>query len=282
MEVGIGLPTGIRDVEGRTVIEWARRAEAAGFSSLGTTDRLVYGNYEPLIALAAAAAATDRIRLATDILIAPLRTNTALLAKQAASIDRLSNGRLVLGLAVGGREDDFQRSGADFHARGKTFEGQLLELGDLWSGSDVGPAPANGRRPTVLIGGRSDAAFRRAARYADGWTMGGGTPADFAGRLRQLREAWQAAGREGEPRTMALMYFALGPDAEHAARENLGDYYAFAGDYAERIIAALPKDEHAVQKAVAEFAQAGVDELICFPTSPDPAQVELLAQAAGL
>src|SRR3954463_16261057 len=113
MDVGIGLPNAVRGVDRRGIVEWAQRAEEAGFSTLGTIDRIVYPNYESLIALAAAAAVTERIGLATDILIAPLRRSTALLAKQAATVDSLSGGRLVLGLAPGGREDDYEISGAD-------------------------------------------------------------------------------------------------------------------------------------------------------------------------
>src|SRR5215218_8688439 len=156
MDVGIGLPTTIPGVTGPQVLEWARRAEARGFSSLGTIDRIVYPNYEPLIALAAAAAVTERIRLTTSILIAPNRANAALLAKQAATLDHLSGGRLVLGLAVGGREDDFTVSGVDFHSRGRLFEGMLAQMGSLWAGEPadgggtVGPQPPRGR-PTVII-----------------------------------------------------------------------------------------------------------------------------------
>ena len=281
MDVGIGLPNAVRGVDRRGIVEWARRAEAAGFSSLGTIDRIAYPNYESLIALAAAAAVTERIRLVTDILIAPLRTNTALLAKQAATIDSLSEGRLVLGLAVGGREDDYEISGADFGSRGKTFDRQLEELGALWRGErGVGPRPARGDRPTVLIGGSSDVAFRRAARHADGWTLGGGTPDAFAEGREKLRAAWAAEGRDGEPRTMVLFYFALGDDAEAAARASLGDYYGFLGEYADQIVAGAAKDEDAVKGYLSAFEQAGVDEVICFPTSTDPEQVDLLAGVA--
>jgi alkanesulfonate monooxygenase SsuD/methylene tetrahydromethanopterin reductase-like flavin-dependent oxidoreductase (luciferase family) len=282
MDIGIGLPNAVRGVDRAGIVEWARRAEAAGFSSLGTIDRIVYGNYESLIALAAAAAVTERIRLATDILIAPLRRSTAVLAKQAATLDHLSGGRLELGLAVGGRSDDFDAVGADFHARGRIFERQLEEMERIWAGeAGVGPAPANGRRPGLLIGGNSKASFRRAARYADGWTQGGAGPQAFAESLGSLHEAWQAAGRSDKPRTAALFYFVLGDDAEQVARANLGHYYSFLGEYADRVVQSAAKDEQALSEYLSAFEQAGADEVICFPASTDPAQVDLLARALG-
>jgi len=275
MDVGIGLPNSVRGVDRRGIVEWARRAEEAGFSSLGTIDRIVFPSSESLISLAAAAAVTERIRLVTDILIAPLRANTALFAKQTATLDHLSEGRLVLGLAVGGREDDFELSGIDFSARGRIFDRQLEELGSLWGTDRVAP----GARPGLLIGGASEAAFRRAARYADGWTLGGGPPELFTERYPKVRAAWEAAGREGEPRTMALFYFALGEKAEEDAREDLLDYYGFLGDGAEQVVAGAAKDEATVARYLAGFEEAGVDEVICFPTSIDPEQVDLLAAA---
>ena len=279
MDIGIGLPNAVRGVERQGIVDWATRAEAAGFASLGTLDRIAYPNYESIVALAAAAAVTERIRLVTDILILPLRTNTALFAKQTATIDALSGGRLELGLAVGGRKDDYELSGADFSSRGASFDRQLVELTELWAGDAVGPDPANGTRPGLLIGGQSDKAFQRAAKYADGWTMGGGGPDAFTAALGKLKAAWSEAGRDGEPRTSALFYFSLGPDAENVAARNLGDYYSFLSDYAQQIVQSAAKDAATLNGYVSAFEQAGVDEIICFPASSDPAQVELLAEA---
>jgi alkanesulfonate monooxygenase SsuD/methylene tetrahydromethanopterin reductase-like flavin-dependent oxidoreductase (luciferase family) len=280
MDIGIGLPNAVLGVDRRGIVDWAREAERAGFASLGTIDRIAFDNYDSLTSLAAAAAVTERIRLTTDILIAPLR-QTAHLAKQAATIDNLSGGRLVLGIAVGGREDDFELSEVEFHRRGAIIDRQLAQLAELWKREgDFGPRPANGERPSLLIGGTADVAFRRAAKYADGWTLGGGTPDAFREGAAKLREAWSAEGRDGEPRTMALFYFALGESAEEDARHALGSYYAFLGDYAAQIVQSAAKDEDTVRGYLAAFEEAGADEVICFPSSADPRQVELLAAAA--
>jgi alkanesulfonate monooxygenase SsuD/methylene tetrahydromethanopterin reductase-like flavin-dependent oxidoreductase (luciferase family) len=281
MDVGIGLPNAVPGVDRAGTVDWARRAEAAGFASLGTIGRIAYPNYEELISLAAAAAVTERIRLVTDILLAPLRANTALFAKQAATLDSLSNGRLVLGIAPGGRDDDYEVSGVDFHERGKIFDRQLQELPKLWTGDEVGPRPANGARPRLLIGGSVDAALRRAARYADGWTLGGGTPDALAQKAARLEELWKAEDREGSPYKMALFYFGLGEDAELHARQDLAHYYAWLGDeLANQIVSSAATDAAAVKSYLSAFEQAGADEVICFPVSTDPGQVELLAEAA--
>src|SRR5437763_6599113 len=102
MQVGIGLPNATRGVQGKQLIDFAREADRAGFSTLGTIDRIAYSNYEALVTLGAAAAVTERIRLMTSVLLAPLRTNTALFAKQAASVEGISDGHLVIGMADDG------------------------------------------------------------------------------------------------------------------------------------------------------------------------------------
>jgi alkanesulfonate monooxygenase SsuD/methylene tetrahydromethanopterin reductase-like flavin-dependent oxidoreductase (luciferase family) len=280
MEIGIGLPNAVAGVDRAGTVDWARRAEDAGFSSLGTIGRIVYPNYEELISLAAAAAVTERIRPVTDVLLAPMRRDTALLAKQVATLDSLSEGRLVLGLAVGGRQDDYEISGVDFAERGKIFDRQLEELIEFWEGDRVGPPTASGARPRMLIGGYDDIALRRAARHADGWTQGGGTPDALAASAARLADFWRAEGREGSPYKLALFYFGLGEDAQERARADLADYYAWLGEEtANQIVESAATDADTVKSYLSAFEEAGANEVICFPVSTDPGQVELLAEA---
>lgn len=286
MKVGIGLPSTVPGVDKAALLGYARRAEERGFSSLGTIDRLVFGNYESLIALAAAAAVTERIGLLTDILIVPYRANAALLAKQAATVDAVSGGRLTLGVAVGGREDDYAASDVPLDSRGARMDAMLREMKEIWGGADrgfagpIGPPPARSGGPELVIGGATTAAFRRVREYGDGWTMGGGTPDDFAAGAEQARSAWRAAGRQGDPRLIALCYFALGDRARETADAYLGTYYGFLGDQVVGMIAgsAIVTPEMTVQYREG-FAHAGADELVYFPCSTDVGQADLLADA---
>ncbi len=282
MEIAIGLPTTIPGTTREQVLEWAKRADTAGFSSLGTIDRLVYPNYEPLVALAAAAAVTERIRLTTAIALLPLRQNAPLVAKQAASLQKLSDGRLVLGVAPGGRSDDYEAVGVPFNRRGKLMDEMLDEITRIWAGEERGFAGGIGpdvsdNPPSIVVGGGADAAYRRAATYGDGWIMGGGPPEVFAGAREKVLEAFQDAGRTEQPRALSLTYFSLDADPETQTRDTIGDYYAFAGEYQAMVIQGTAKGEDEVEERVRGFAEAGCDELIMFPASPDPDQVDKLA-----
>ncbi len=285
MDVGIGLPSHIPGVTCSTVVEWARRADKHGFASLAVIDRIVYASYEPLIALAAAAAVTQRARLTTAILIGPLRTNAALLAKQVASLDALSNGRVVLGIAVGGREDDFTASGAEFKGRGRALDRQIDEMRRIWAGESRGTAGAIGptpvRQPAIIMGGHSEAALKRAARLADGWIMGGGaTPDNFRKAAGRFNAIWSAQGRKGKPRLLALNYFAIGAEAAAAGKNTVRDYYRFAGPYAEQVASSVLTTDAEVKERIAGLEQAGCDELLLIPGAAQPEQVDLLAAAA--
>ena len=288
MDIGIGLPSTIPGIPGRLILDWARAAEQAGFASLGTLDRIVYGNLETVPTLAAAAAVTDRIGLTTAILIGPYRGNGALLAKQLATVDSIAGGRLRVGIAVGGRADDYEATGSPFRERGRNFDRQLAELRAVWAqqprgfAGPIGPAPVQAGGPPLLLGGNAAAAFRRMTEFGAGWIMGGGGPEAFAAGADQARRAWREAGREGEPRLAALGYVSLGEDGAEHAQRYLGDYYSFLGDFAEQIAASALTSPQQVADTVARFTDAGCDELILFPCHPDVRQVPLTAGAAGL
>lgn len=288
MDLGIGLPNAVPSTTGKQLTDWARAAEEAGFSTLGTIDRIVYPSYESLVALSAAAAVTERIRLATDVLLGPLRQNPSLIAKQMLSLDALAGGgRTVLGIGAGGREDDFEVGGLSMSGRGAWLDSALEKILAIWNGegeveSKVGPRPQDDR-PTLLVGGYVQASFERAARFGDGWTQGGSGPDQFEEDAANVEEAWKRHGREGEPYKMALTYFSLGPDAEKDAQASLGSYYAYMGEESSAMIVAnAVKDADSVKAVVSSFESKGCDELILFPSSPDPEQVTLLADAAGL
>ena len=285
MDIGIGLPNTVPDTEGRTLIDWAKHAEEAGFSTLGTIGRLVYPNYEELVALSAAAAVTSQIRLTTGVLLAPLYTNSALFAKQAASLDRLSGGRLVLGMGLGGREDDFAASGVSTQGRGKRLEEQIAMMKRVWSGEEfgyagaIGPEPARRGGPEIILGGASEATFRRVARMADGWIMGGGTPDMFAQAAAGVDQAWQDAGRPGRPRKLTLAYFGLGPEARSQAEGYLLHYYGWLGEIANMIAGSAAVSPEMVKSYVAAFEASGCDEIIFVPTASRLDQISLLAEA---
>jgi alkanesulfonate monooxygenase SsuD/methylene tetrahydromethanopterin reductase-like flavin-dependent oxidoreductase (luciferase family) len=205
-----------------------------------------------------------------------------LLAKQLATVDTISQGRLRVGIAVGPRVDDYEATGSSFRERGRNFEAQLAELQAVWAqrprgdAGPVGPAPVQAGGPPLLIGFTSaaDIGFRRMADFGAGWIMGVGSP--------EARRAWNGAHRAGVPHLAALAYVSLGDDAVGHARRYLGDYYGFLGRSAEQKVAGALTSPGEVADAVAAFTDAGCDELMLIPCNPDLAQVSLTACAAGL
>ncbi|MGW1669506.1 LLM class flavin-dependent oxidoreductase [Streptomyces sp. NPDC002324] len=278
--VGLGLP--VDDPAG--LLTWARLADASPFRTLGLLDRLVYDNPEPLVTLAALAGATSRVRVQTEVLLAP-HHNTAVLAKQTATLDRISGGRFTLGIGVGGREDDCRVAGIDIRRRGRRLDEQLEQLRWAWSGQPyaegvgaVGPLPATPGGPEVLFGGFAPAALERVARWGDGF-LGAALPPTYLDRLfRDVEAAWERHGRSGRPKLVAQVSVAVGPPSVIAdARANLLRYYAFTGR-AEYMAEGLLTTPEAVRAAVAGYAGIGADEVILYCWSPDPGQIGRLSE----
>jgi alkanesulfonate monooxygenase SsuD/methylene tetrahydromethanopterin reductase-like flavin-dependent oxidoreductase (luciferase family) len=278
MNVGLGLPIS----DPATLLTWARRAEAGPFSTLGLLDRLVYENPEPLVALAVLAGATSRIRLQTEVLLAPLR-DTALLAKQAATLDRMSGGRLTLGLGIGGRDDDYHVTRSDKRTRGRRLDEQVAAMRRLWRGDPyddsagpVGPAPARPDGPEILFGGFQPAALERVARWGGGF-LAAAAPSWAGGLFDTVRTYWREHGRDGQPRIVAQVNVALGPqDVVNEARASMHAYYAFTA-VADQMVSGMLTTVPGIRDAITRFADLGADEVMLYCYGLDPAQVDRLA-----
>ena len=282
MEIGIGLPTTVPAVGGAQLMDFARRADECGFSTLAVLDRFAYDSYDNIVALAGAAAATERIRLATTVLLAPYRPSVTELAKQLASVDQLSGGRLVVGVAAGGRADDFEATGMDYRTRGSRLDTMLERLGRIWSGEDggTGPRPVRGAIP-LWVGGHSEAALRRTARYGRAWIAPGGSVAGFPGLAERAAAVFAEEGRaEDPPRLVSLAFVAPGSERLARGASYVRRYYSHVGPKAEFLARSLISSEDQLREIIAGYAGAGCDELILFPCTGDPEQVEELAKVA--
>ncbi|MEU4247685.1 LLM class flavin-dependent oxidoreductase [Amycolatopsis sp. NPDC026612] len=281
MKIGIGLPNQVRGMRPDVIPTWAAKAEEAGFSTLGTVGRIAYPGVTDTVALAAAAGATSRIGLISNVLLGTVWP-PVLLAKEIAGIDGVSGGRLTLGIGIGGREDDFVADGLGPKGLGKRIDADLEVYRDVWGGKPVGggtnPAvPPGTRQVPLLFGGFAPKALARMAKWGEGYVGGSVPPEMVAGAFDQARAAWREAGREGEPRLVAITYFALGePDT---GRGNVHDYYSYLGDDSAGFISSgVRTTPDAVREAVQAFGDLGADELIFNPGTDDLDDIARLAE----
>jgi len=290
MKVGVGLPnTLVPETDRGLFLEWARKAESAGFSTLATIDKPNYDSFDPLISLAVAAGVTERIRLATTILQLPNRNET-LVAKQLAVIDVLSGGRVTFGTAVGGREDDFEVFGADFGARGKRFEEQLTRIHQIWSDARqatadkgvLGPAPVQQPGPPIWIGGLNEKTIQRAIRLGDGFIFGTAGPQMMGQYAPQIREWAKGAGKTNYP-VAGLAYAGFGPDPKAAldsAAHHVIRYYGQLWTEPENLIHHGPPEKIAEELRL--YRDGGADEIIFFLEFPELEQLDYLARAVEI
>ena len=313
---GFSLPSG--ETSFSLVATWAKRAEDLGFDSVWVSDHFFYSfarygadpapiaSLEPLTTLAGIAAVTHRVRLGTLVLCSAFR-HPALLARIAASIDLLSDGRLDLGLGAGWMREEFDAFGYPFGTPGERFEAleeSLDVIRRLFGGDPVtydGPtvslreavlAPAPERGPALWVGGKGGPRLLRlAARLADGWNMVWRVaPEAYVGKVSDVHEACEATGRD--PATFGLsvgLYSLIGEDeaSAHAAFDRgraaaPGDAMT-ADDYASWRADTLTGTPDQILERVAAFEALGVRELIVSPwvlpfAIHEPDQVELFAE----
>lgn len=281
MDLGVILPSGVPDVDGRVVLDWARRAELSGvFTTVAAADRFSYDNYDAITTLAAVAGATERMLLMPYVSVAPLKAPNVW-AKEIATLSRLAPGLRRVGVGVGARPNDYASAGVAWDERGARMDAALEALAALRERPDdpqlLGPRADD---VPVYIGGSSPPALRRLVRHGAGFVHGGLRPEVFAFQAQAVRAAWAESGRAGSPRLIASTWYASCTGAGDAADAWMQDYFVQGGP-PEQVRDDISRGPQAVRDVVAAFQSAGADEVILFPCVPDLAELDFLIEAVG-
>jgi alkanesulfonate monooxygenase SsuD/methylene tetrahydromethanopterin reductase-like flavin-dependent oxidoreductase (luciferase family) len=289
MKIGMNLPVMVPGLGRDGVLEWCRRIDAGPYSSLAAGERITFPNPELMVTMGAAAAVTERVGLALNVVVLPMHS-AVMIAKQVATLDVLSGGRMSLGVGVGAREEDYLAVGAPFDSkRLRRMEHQVAVIRRAWAGErimeralrPVEPRPAQQEGPEILAGSLQADSIRRAARWADGICgfSFGPSPEEVDASFNVARAAWTGAGRTRPPRLVTGCWFALGTGARQQIDQYLQRYLNFAGPDAARHVAATVQttSPSALRSIVRSLADLGTDELLLVPTTADPEEVDRVA-----
>jgi alkanesulfonate monooxygenase SsuD/methylene tetrahydromethanopterin reductase-like flavin-dependent oxidoreductase (luciferase family) len=289
VQIGMTLPSMVPGLDRKAILAWCRAIDAGPFSSLACGERITYPNTEMRTLLAAAAALTERVRIVPTLYVLPMHA-TAVVAKEIASLDVLSNGRVTLTVGTGGREHDYRASEKPFAGRYRHMDEQIAELRRLWRGEPpfagadaVGPPPIQKGGPPIWAGATGPKALRRAAAWADGVAgfTTAGAPAEVANSFARVREAWEERGDGRTPRLVTGFWYALGPGAESRLYEYAFAYLRLFGEAPARAMAKRCRvsSPAAFRDAARAIRDLGADELILVPTTTDVSELDRTLEA---
>jgi len=300
--LGYLLPTRERIMEDihetAPLLALAEKAEGLGFDSVWVGDSLLARpRHDPLTLLAAVAARTRRVELGTAVLLPALR-NPVVLAQQVATLDRISEGRLILGIGIA---SDVPNIRAEFEAAGVPFEkrvGTLVEgialARALWTGKPVdwtgrwtlkgsvlGPTPHRPGGPPIWIGGSVAAARERTGRLFDGWFPNAPSAADYAGQWAEVKAAARAAGRDADALTGAMyLTMSIDDDAAHAESRidaYLERYYGQRADVMRKRQMCYAGPASGAARWLEAYARAGASHLVLRFAGDHARQLEIVA-----
>ncbi|MGE0879074.1 MAG: LLM class flavin-dependent oxidoreductase [Acidimicrobiia bacterium] len=293
MDISMTLPTMLP--HGRhELLAWCRGIDEAPFASLAVPERITYPSHSLTVQLSAAAALTERVRLWTTIVILPAH-DAVQTAKDLASVDVLSGGRLTVGVGVGGREHDYRAISASYAQRWQRMDEQVATMRSIWQGvppfegaDPVGPPPVQAGGPPIVAGVMGPKAMARAAVWAsgvdDGATVFGVDPVAVAATIERVRTAWTAAGRQEIPHYSASLWYSLGDGAQARLQEYAYQYMRIFDDDMARALAGAVScfTPSALREVVETLASVGCDELFLVPTTADPSELSRTREALGL
>jgi alkanesulfonate monooxygenase SsuD/methylene tetrahydromethanopterin reductase-like flavin-dependent oxidoreductase (luciferase family) len=293
MDISMTLPTMLPHGR-KEVLSWCREVDEGPWTSLAVPERVTFTSHALTVQLAAAAALTERVRLWTTLVVLPAH-NAVQVAKDMASIDQLSDGRLTLGVGVGGRQQDYQAIGGDYTNRWQRMDDQVATMRRIWAqeppfaGSDpVGPPPVQAGGPPLVAGVLGPKALARAAE----WAAGVDDPSSItdvvgdvlAAQRQRVVDAWQRAGRHEAPHFSTSLWYALGPGAKERLEGYVFEYMKIFDPSFARTLAggAAVHTPEALRRAIDVARDVGCDEFFLVPTTADPAELDRTREALGI
>lgn len=286
------MPVMEPDLTSGTLEAWAKAIDRGPWSALSFGERMAFDNPHSLTLLGAVAAWTERVRLITTILVPQLH-NPVMLAKAIATGDMLSNGRLTVGVGVGGREEDYRAVGADFATQNRReMADRVAVMRRVWAGEKVteatlpvGPPPIQAGGPPVYVGTLGPRTIADAALWADGLA---GVTLDLrlksVKKLFDLAETSWAAAQRPRPALTTSFWFAIDDDPERARGQVHTHLRRYMNWIPEEFVDAMAPTtgfagtEEDLRTTLRGFAEIGADEVHLIPTSDDLGQVERAAR----
>jgi alkanesulfonate monooxygenase SsuD/methylene tetrahydromethanopterin reductase-like flavin-dependent oxidoreductase (luciferase family) len=288
MKVGICLPYMKPDLNRQVIRDWCQLVDEGPFSSLSCGERITGYTFEMRSVLAFAAAITSRVRIVPSLYVLPMHS-AVWAAKEIATLDQLSDGRVTVTVGVGGREVDYQAVGADFRKRHQKMDEQVGIMKKIWAGEapfegadPVGPVPVQQPGPPILAGAMGPKAIARASHWADGlysFSMSG-SGTETRSMFEQGLKSWEENGRNCPPRLVGGFWYSLANDAEQKLKSYVYDYLKVLGDDMANAVAAsmtrFTGDE--VLKGLDELEQAGSEEVFLVPATAELSELEELVK----
>ena len=288
MKVGICLPYAEPELDRSRLIAWCRLVDEGPFSSLSCGERMIGASREMGSVLAAAAVLTSRVQIVPSLYVLPMHS-AVWAAKEIATLDILSEGRVTVTVGVGGRQDDYRAVEVPFERRHARMDEQVATMRRVWKGEpgfpgapDVGPLPVQPGGPPLLAGSMGPVAMARVARWADGvyaWS-GNGQRKEMEALLELARQSWHVAGRDSPPRQVGGFWYSLADDAQARLSQYVFSYIRVFGDEAARAMSSMMdrSDGDRVAESLDAMEAAGCEETFLVPATADIAEVERAAE----
>jgi alkanesulfonate monooxygenase SsuD/methylene tetrahydromethanopterin reductase-like flavin-dependent oxidoreductase (luciferase family) len=291
VDLGLTLPAFVPGADRAAILAWCRRVDEGPFASISVGERIAYPSPELVATLAFAAAATERVRIVSTVAVLPIH-DPVRFAKQMATVDVLSDGRLTVGVGVGGRDQDYAALGIPFEGRFARLDEQVAVMQAIWRGEAVveglppiGPVPVQPGGPPLLSAAMGPKSLARSARWATGLAGFdlGPDPVGVAATFRRAEAAWRGAGRPGPPWLSTSSWFALGDGAPERLSNYAYQYLSNFGDRAARAMAALCRlsDGGVLRETLAALRETGCNEVVLVPTTLDLTEIDRLLTAVA-